>query len=103
MAVNSDFWNGLPADIRAELEEIVDQVTREVNGESSAINAEARQKIIDSGASTLVELTPEEMESWRAAMLPLWQQFEDQIGPDVVQAARAAGPPETIASPDSSR
>ncbi len=103
LAVNPDFWNGLPAGIRAELEQIVDQVTREVNGESSAINAEARRKIIDSGASTLVELTPEELESWRAAMLPVWQQFEDQIGPDIVQAAQAAGSPETIASPDSSR
>ena len=103
LAVNPDFWDGLPDDIRAELEQIVDQVTREVNGESSAINAEALRKIIDSGASTLVELTPEELESWRAAMLPVWQLFEDQIGPDIVQAARAAGSPETIASPDSSR
>ena len=81
----------------------MDQVTREVNGESSAINAEALRKIVDSGASTLVELTPEELESWRAAMLPVWQLFEDQIGPDIVEAARAAGSPETIASPDSSR
>ena len=103
LAANLDFWNGLPEDIRAELTEIVDQVTREVNGKADAINAEARQKIAVSGLSSLIELTPEEVESWRAAMLPVWQQFEGQIGPGIVQAAMAAGSSPQIASPESGR
>ena len=101
LAVNPDFWNGLPADIRTELEEIVDQVTREVNSKSNAINAEARQKIMDSGASAIIELTPEEVESWRTEMLPVWQQFQDKIGPAIVQAAKAAGSSRKSVSPHS--
>lgn len=91
LSVNPDFWYGLPGDIRTELEAIVAEVTLAVNRISEEINAEARQKIIDSGVTQVIALSDEELASWRRAMTPVWDQFRDQIGEDIVRAAIAAG------------
>jgi C4-dicarboxylate-binding protein DctP len=89
VAVNPTFWNGLPADIRSELESIVAEVTAEGNAQASAINDEDRAKVLASGQTEVVELTPEELENWRTAMRPVWDQFADAIGRDIMQATPA--------------
>ena len=91
LSVNPDFWYGLPGDVRAELEAIVAEVTLAVNRISEDINAEARQKIIDSGVTEVIALSEDELASWRQAMTPVWEQFREQIGEDIVRAAIAAG------------
>ncbi|MDI9719191.1 C4-dicarboxylate ABC transporter, partial [Pseudomonas aeruginosa] len=48
---NAKFWNGLPADIREELQRIMDEVTVQVNLEAERLNRDARQRILASGAS----------------------------------------------------
>ncbi|MBL0952394.1 MAG: TRAP transporter substrate-binding protein [Pseudomonas sp.] len=88
LITNTQFWNGLPADIRSELEQIVDEVTVEVNKQAEAANQADRQRIIDSGRSQLITLSSEEREAWRDAMRPVWQQFESVIGSDVIKAAQ---------------
>jgi C4-dicarboxylate-binding protein DctP len=35
-------------------------------------------------------LTPQQLEAWQAAMRPVWDQFRDAIGADLVNAALAA-------------
>ncbi len=90
LTVNADFWNGLPDDIRTELEKIVAEVTEVVNGKASAINDQAREKVLSSGKSEIFELTPEQRAAWRHAVEPVWAQFSDQIGPDVMKAAQSA-------------
>ncbi|WP_353570081.1 TRAP transporter substrate-binding protein [Candidatus Albibeggiatoa sp. nov. BB20] len=88
MLVTSDsFWNGLPEDIRAELETIIAEVTTEVNAEASKLSMDYRQKVIDSGRTEVLALTEEELTKWREAMKPVWAKFEDEIGKDVVDAA----------------
>ncbi|WP_134620270.1 DctP family TRAP transporter solute-binding subunit, partial [Pseudomonas aeruginosa] len=47
---NAKFWNGLPADIREELQRIMDEVTVQVNLEAERLNRDARQRILASGA-----------------------------------------------------
>ncbi|MGV8726536.1 C4-dicarboxylate ABC transporter, partial [Pseudomonas aeruginosa] len=39
---NAKFWNGLPADIREELQRIMDEVTVQVNLEAERLNRDAR-------------------------------------------------------------
>lgn len=90
LITNSQFWNGLPADIRSELELIVDEVTVEVNKRAEALNAEARQGIVDSGKTEITVLTPEQRTAWRDAVSPAWAKFEAEIGSDVIEAAKAA-------------
>ncbi|HHE3463508.1 TRAP transporter substrate-binding protein [Pasteurella multocida] len=88
--VNTNFWNSIPEDIRAELSKILDEVSVEVNKKSHDLNLADKQKIIDSKASTIITLTPEQREKWRDAVRPVWKQFEGEIGADLIQAAKAS-------------
>ncbi len=88
--VNTKFWNEIPADIRTELTKILDEVSVEVNKQSHELNQADKQKIVASGASTIVTLTPEQREQWREMVKPVWKQFEDAIGADLIKAAEAS-------------
>lgn len=91
VAVNPDHWRGLPEDVRNVLEQSLTEATQFVNTTAVAINDEARADIVDSGRNTLIALTPDEREQWRAAMRPVWDMFSDDIGAEVLEAAGAAG------------
>ncbi|MEJ3660311.1 TRAP transporter substrate-binding protein [Pseudomonas fragi] len=87
---NTKFWNGLPEDVRKTLDEVMAEVTVEVNKQAEALNQTSRQRIADSGNSEIITLTPEQRELWREAMRPVWKKFESDIGPDVIAAAEQA-------------
>lgn len=90
LITNTQFWNGLPAPVRAELEQIVDEVTTEVNRQAEALNEKAKQNVIDTGKSEILVLTEDQRNSWRDAVRPAWKKFEAEIGADLIQAAEAA-------------
>lgn len=90
LAVNTDFWNELPADIRVELSGIIKEVTDAVNLNASKINDEARQTLITTEGKVITVLTPEEIAAWRQTMRPVWDQFEDEIGVEMIATAVAA-------------
>lgn len=90
LITNTQFWNGLPAPVRTELEQIIEEVTAEVNRQAEALNEKAKQNIIDTGKSEILVLTEEQRNAWRDAVRPAWKKFEAQIGPDLIQAAEAA-------------
>ena len=87
VAVNSQFWNSLPDDIRTELDAIVAETAAWAKQHSNAINQAALQKILATGKSQLVQIDNEERAAWQAAMQPVWEKFEPVIGADLVQAA----------------
>ncbi len=90
IVTSMQFWNGLPDDIRPGLKEVLDEAI----GYGNAISAEKaindRQRIIDSGRSEVIVLTDEERQKWVEAMKPVWKQFEDHIGADIIEAAAAS-------------
>ncbi|BAU75329.1 C4-dicarboxylate TRAP substrate-binding protein DctP [Metapseudomonas furukawaii] len=90
LITNTTFWNGLPADVRSELEKITVEVTNEVNKQAEALNQGDKQRIIDAKTTEIIELTPEQRNEWREAMKPVWKKFEGEIGPDLIKAAEAA-------------
>lgn len=90
VTANPQFWNSLPADIRNELDVIVQEVSVWANEQSSRINQEGKEKIIASGVSEVVSLTPDELLQWQQAMRPVWEQFEGNIGANLIAAAQAA-------------
>ncbi|AHY43429.1 C4-dicarboxylate ABC transporter [Stutzerimonas decontaminans] len=90
LITNTKFWNGLPAEVRSELEAIIDEVTAEVNRQAEALNEKAKQGVIDSGKSEILVLTGEQRAKWREAVQPAWKKFEADIGKDLIEAARAA-------------
>jgi C4-dicarboxylate-binding protein DctP len=90
VAVNPGFWNSLPADVRAELETIVAEVADWGNAISEQINLDGKAQIEESGASEIVSLTADELAVWQDTMRPVWDQFEESIGAELIEAALAA-------------
>ena len=83
------FWEALPQDIRAGLEAIIAEVTEEVNRIARDKAKSGRQQVVDAGA-TVIEFSPHEKNAWVAQWKPLWKEFEDSIGDDIVFVAAAA-------------
>ncbi|TWC41542.1 C4-dicarboxylate-binding protein DctP [Pseudomonas sp. SJZ079] len=90
LITNTTFWNGLPADVRSELEKINVEVAAEVNKQADALNQAAKQSIVDAKTSEIIQLTPEQRGKWRDAMKPVWKKFEADIGADLIKAAEAS-------------
>lgn len=89
VAVNPNFWTGLPGDVREVLDEAMIETTDYVNSIAQKVNRDARTAVLDSGRNTLIELTDDERDRWRAAMRPVWDLFSDDIGAELLQAAGA--------------
>nr|WP_228730011.1 TRAP transporter substrate-binding protein [Shewanella avicenniae] len=90
VVTSSAFWKGLPADKRKVIKQCLDEAIAFGNKLAADKNAEDRQLIVDSGVTKVVELSDSERQAWIDAMKPVWKQFEDQIGKDMIDAAVAA-------------
>lgn len=90
LITNTKFWDGLPQDVRTELDQIIDEVTVEVNKQADDLNQKAKQDILAAGTTEILVLTPEERAKWREAMRPVWSKFENDIGADLIKAAEEA-------------
>ncbi|MBU0813301.1 MAG: TRAP transporter substrate-binding protein [Gammaproteobacteria bacterium] len=87
LVTSSKFWMSMPFAVRSELEGIILEVTQAVNKEAAALNQRDRDRILASGTSKLIALTPEQRQAWREKMMPVWQAYESEIGADVIRAA----------------
>ncbi|MGB5062947.1 MAG: TRAP transporter substrate-binding protein [Candidatus Competibacter sp.] len=90
LVTNTKFWDGLPADVRKILEEILTEVTVQVNQWATEFSDGDRQKIKASGKSEILALTPVELAAWKTAMKSVYDKFTPDIGQDIVDAALAA-------------
>ena len=59
-----------------------------MNRQAEEANQADRRRIEASGKSQIITLTAEQRQAWREAMRPVWQQFEGEIGSDVIKAAQ---------------
>lgn len=85
-----DFWEGLPKDIRAELEKALAEAIEYGNQVAAAKEEEDKQKIIESKRSEIITLTEAERAQWVEAMKPVWKQFEEAVGKANLEAAIAS-------------
>ena len=88
--VNKTFWARLPAGIRLVLDGALRDATAFANSMATAENTRALERIRASGRMTIHTPTPQERESWRAAMLPVYQASSRWIRPEALSAFRAA-------------
>ncbi len=90
VVTSTEFWDGLPGDVRSTLEGAMNEAIAHGNkiAEEKAISD--RQRIIDSGRSKLLTLSDAERAEWITAMKPVWNEFADQIGQDLIDAAVAS-------------
>ena len=85
---STEFWEGLPNDIRNQLETILREVTVSRNAKAFGVN-EANKEAILAAGKTIHTLTPAQRAEWKAAMLPVWDQFKDDVGQNNIDAAQA--------------
>ncbi len=91
LVVTSDsFWKGLPDDVRSEVGKALNDAIAHGNKIALEKAVNDRRRILDSGRTKLIELTDEQRLKWVEAMKPVWKQFEDEIGKDIIDAAVAA-------------
>ncbi|PSK87764.1 C4-dicarboxylate-binding protein DctP [Limimaricola soesokkakensis] len=85
-----DFLDSLDPAVREQLVTITEEVTAERNAAVTQVDEEARQAILDAGGE-IRELTEEQRAAWVETMKPVWAQFEDEVGADMIEAAQNAG------------
>ncbi len=88
LVTSVDWLESLDPAVRDQFMTIVDEVTATRNMESTAVNNEARQAIIDAGG-VVRTLSAEQRAAWVDAMKPVWAQFEGDVGADNIAAAQA--------------
>jgi C4-dicarboxylate-binding protein DctP len=82
--VNSKFWNGLPDDIRTQLNKAMDEATNYTNSIAKKENEDALAEIKNSGKTTLHYLTDEQRAAWRQAMAPTYKWAKGRVGQEVL-------------------
>jgi C4-dicarboxylate-binding protein DctP len=78
--VNKKFWEGLPADIRSQLEKAMTEATAYTNSIAQKENDDAMETMKKSGLTQIVPLTAEEKQAWRTALLPVYQEMAARVG-----------------------
>ncbi|MBR7794298.1 TRAP transporter substrate-binding protein [Undibacterium sp. FT147W] len=82
--VNKKFWDGLPADIRTELDGAMKAATKYANAIAQQENDNALEAVKKSGKTTVYVPTEKEKAEWRKALLPVQKQMESRIGKDLI-------------------
>ena len=70
VVASTDFMDGLPEDVREQFTTILGEVTETRNAESTAVNEENKQAVIDAGTEVRT-LDTEQRQAWIDAMKPV--------------------------------
>jgi C4-dicarboxylate-binding protein DctP len=93
--VNAKFWDGLPPDIRSQLERAMREATDYANEIAQKENEDALAAIKAAGTTQIIYPTEDEKRALREALLPVHREMESRIGKDLIEAmyaeAKAAG------------
>jgi len=90
VVTNAKWWNGLPADIRSSLAKAMTESIAVGNKIALTEDVDYRAKVIEAKKAEVIKLTKAEKTEWRKAMKPVWNQFEGEIGKDLIDAAQQA-------------
>ena len=89
VVTSTEWWDGLPDDVRTQLATILKEVTEARNAESFKVNQENKAKIVEAGG-VVRTLTADQRKQWVSALKPVWGKFADDIGEDIISAAEAS-------------
>lgn len=83
--VNKAFWEGLPEDVRTQLEKAMTELTAYANEIAQKENDDSLAAMKAAGTTTFYELTPEQREEWVAALKPVHTEMADRVGADLIK------------------
>jgi C4-dicarboxylate-binding protein DctP len=84
--VNKKFWDGLPADIRTQLETALVEATDYANTIAKEMNEKDLESVKASGKTEVTTLTPEERAAFKAAMVPVHDKMAKRIGKETIES-----------------
>ncbi|MGK5078130.1 TRAP transporter substrate-binding protein [Janthinobacterium sp. HLX7-2] len=84
--VNKKFWDGLPSDIRGQLEKAMKEATTFEKAIAQTDNDKALEAIRKSGKTQIYTLTLQEQAEWRRALAPVQKTMENRIGKEWISA-----------------
>ncbi len=84
--VNKKFWDGLPADVRGQLEQAMKEATALANTVAKKDNDEALEGVKKAGKTTVYTPTKEERMALKKALVPVHAKMVDRVGKDLLEA-----------------
>src|SRR6202142_1562258 len=84
VVVNKKFWDGLPADIRGQLEQAMKEATIFANTSSEQENAQALEEIKKVGKTQFIIPTADETAQMRKAMEPIYAEMAARVGKPLI-------------------
>jgi C4-dicarboxylate-binding protein DctP len=83
---NKKFWDGLPADVRGQLEKAMQEATVYANKIAKEENDGALEKVKASGKTQVYTPTPQERLALKKAMVKVHKEMESRIGKETIDA-----------------
>ena len=84
--VNKKFWEGLPSDLRKQLDEAMEQATRYANQIAQVENEAALEAVKKSGKTTVYVPTREERAAFRKVLVGVHKKMEARVGKPTIEA-----------------
>jgi C4-dicarboxylate-binding protein DctP len=83
--VNKKFWEGLPADVRGQIEAAMKEATAYANKIAQDENDTALEGVKKSGKTAVYVPTKDERMAFKKAMAPVHAKMADRVGKDLLQ------------------
>ena len=84
--VNKKFWEGLPADVRGQLEQAMKESTVYANKIAQEENDNSLEEVKKSGKTIVYAPTKEERMAFKKAMAPVHTKMADRVGADLLKS-----------------
>jgi len=88
--VNKKFWDGLPADVRGQLQQAMNEATRYEKAIAQQDNDASLDAIRKAGKTTIYTPTAQEQAEWRKVLVPVQKQMAGRVGPELINAINKA-------------
>jgi C4-dicarboxylate-binding protein DctP len=86
VVVNKKFWDGLPADVRAQLEKAMAESTVYANKIAKEQNDKDLESVKKTGRTTVYFPTAEERLAFKRVLSPVHKKMESRIGKEIIDA-----------------
>lgn len=83
---NKKFWDGLPAEVRTQLEKAMKESTQYANQIAKEENEKALAAVRASGLTQVTPLTDDERLAFKKVLVPVHKKMESRIGADLIQS-----------------
>lgn len=87
--VNKPFWESIPSDLLALVEEALTEATDLANELAANENDKSFENIKKSGTVTVYEMSQEERDVLKEALQPVYEEFGDTITPELIEGIEA--------------